>query len=258
MVANYQRKLVLKQLLFTLLILIGVAYPLIAHCEPKPKSSFPEFSKLFPSAAVNKIPDVAHFNAGNSGFSLDRTKRKQILFKFDNADEVWVLKSVSGPRGDEFLRNDVGQVVLRINSLGGITIFNSSDSGGVAAELTGKSRGISPQNQVFNGTLQLAVDRSAGRFTGRYLQSVRIEVTGGLQSYLVYDSLERIADGLSQIPPKYFNNKKYKIKKVRLNRAPNPFVLLQDGTLEVGLTPGIGYSGRPSSAAVKLSILGAN
>jgi hypothetical protein len=258
MLAIFQRQIRIRPLLLSLVILFGAAYPYAARSEPRKQSSFPEFSRLFPTVAANKIPDVAHFNAGRSGFSLDRTKRKQILFKFDSDDEVWVLKSVSGPRGDEFLRNDVGQVVLRINSLGGITIFNNSDSGGVAAELTGKAKGISPQNQIFSGSLQSAVDRSAGRFTGKYLQTIHIEVTGGLQSYLVYDALERVADGLSQIPPKYFNNKKYKIKKVRLNRAPNPFVILQDGTLEVGLTPGIGYSGRPSSAAVKLSILGAN
>ena len=81
MVANYQRKLVLKQLFFTLLILIGVAYPLIAHCEPKPKISFPEFSKLFPSAAVNKIPDVAHFNAGNmSEFNNIRNFAAEMIY----------------------------------------------------------------------------------------------------------------------------------------------------------------------------------
>lgn len=232
-------------------------YPCIANCEEhRGESSFSQFSRLFPSAKIHKIPDVAHFYAGNRGFTLDRVKRRQVLLKFDSNDEVWVLNSISGPRGDEFLRNDVGQVVLRITSLGGITLFASSDSGGVAAEVSGNAKRIFPQKQVFSGSLQDAVNRSTARFIGHDISKIRIEATGGLPSYLVYDALERAADGLHNVPAKYLRSKKYRIHKVRVNRAPNPFVVSQDGVIEIGLTPGIGYAGRPSSVAVTLAVMG--
>ena len=212
-----------------------------------------DFSRLFPSVQNKNAAGSNHYNAGTHGFTIDRGPN-DILLKFDNSGEVWSLASASGPRGDEFLRNDVGQVMVRITSLGGVTLYSDSSSGGVAAETSGKLREIKSINTCFKGNVQTAVNEIVTRFTSPKVQNIRIEVRGGLPSYLVYDALERAVDGLASVPSRYIPQT-HKIIVIKINRAPAPFVVLKGNVIEMGLTPGIGYAGRPSSSAIKYAII---
>ncbi|KAF0113543.1 MAG: hypothetical protein FD163_56 [Hyphomonadaceae bacterium] len=214
-----------------------------------------EFRTLFSAREVETAPQISRVQVENGGgFTIDRTQSGAVLVQFDGSSEVWALQSSSGPRGDEFLRNDVGQVMLRITALGGITLYSTDESTGRAASVSGRGEAIISLYNKYNGSLQAAVERSVARFNPRLLPNLRIESVGGVPAALAYETLERAHDAVEDIPPSNFpQNRRFRI--IRVSRAPQAFVILQNQILEIGVTPGIGYAGRPSSSAIKAAIL---
>jgi hypothetical protein len=76
---------------------------------------------------------------GREGFTLDRSGPAPLM-QFDGADEVMVLRASQGPRGDEFLKTDKGQLVLRVTSIGGVTVYTSANDNGAPAAIAGPAR----------------------------------------------------------------------------------------------------------------------
>lgn len=214
-----------------------------------------EFRTLFSAREAPTAPQISRVQVENGGsFIIDRTQSGAILVQFDGSSEVWALQSTSGPRGDEFLRNDIGQVMLRITALGGITLYPSDESTGRAASVSGRGEAIASLYNKYNGSLQAAVERSVSRFNPRVLPNLRIESVGGVPAALAFETLERAHDAVEDIAPSSFpQNRRFRI--IRVSRAPQAFAILQNQVLELGVTPGIGYAGRPSSAAIKAAIL---
>jgi len=220
-----------------------------------PSRDAAEFRTLFSAREVEAPPQISKVQVENGGsFTIDRSQPGAILLQFDGSQEVWALQSSSGPRGDEFLRNDIGQVMLRITALGGITLYSSEDSTGRAASVSGRGDILPSLYSKYSGSLQAVVERSVARFNPRILPNLRIESVGGVPAALAYEALERVHDAVEQIPQNSFpTNRKFRI--IRVSRAPQAFAILQNQVLEIGVTPGIGYAGRPSSAAIKAAIL---
>ena len=188
-------------------------------------------------------------------FVLDRSQPRFVLLRFEGDAEIWALTSHWGPRGDEFLRNDVGEVMVRITSLGGVTVYGPlGDSGGPAAK-TGKARTLSAPSGG-ESTLQLTVERAIGWF-GRFgHRSIRVEAAGGLAPPLVYEALQRAAQGMSRAPRGFFGQPQRRIKVIRVERAiGRPTAIWERGTLTIGVVPGAGYAGRPSSTAVLAALV---
>ncbi len=84
-------------------------------------------------------PPVARYLAGQgASFILDRSVvAPEALLKFDDSPEVWVLQPSPAPRGDTIWRNDVGDPVLRVTRLGGVTLFTQRAPEGMPAALMG-------------------------------------------------------------------------------------------------------------------------
>ncbi|MEJ0022005.1 MAG: DUF4908 domain-containing protein [Alphaproteobacteria bacterium] len=76
---------------------------------------------------------------GRGGFTLDRSGPRPLM-RFDGDDEVMVLRASQGPRGDEFLKTDNGQLVLRVTSIGGVTVYTSANDNGAPAAVAGPAR----------------------------------------------------------------------------------------------------------------------
>lgn len=210
------------------------------------------FRTLFPASASVSNPLVARLSIeGGGAIVLDRSEPGIVLMQHDNKSEVWALTSSFGPRGDEFLRNDVGHVVLRITALGGATLFSQSDPNGKPASLSGRAEGISPLSSRQTLPLQTVVERAVYQFNGHILPNLRIEAGQGLPPVLVQDALARVHDAVASIAPSAFNNSGRRFRVLRITRAPRAFVNLRNFVLEIGITPGIGYAGRPSSAAIR-------
>ena len=191
-------------------------------------------------------------------FVLDRSQPRFVLLRFEGDAEIWALTSHWGPRGDEFLRNDVGDVMVRITSLGGVTLYGPlGDSGGPASR-TGKARSLSAPAGG-ESTLQLTVERAISWFSRFGHRSIRVEAAGGLAPSLVYEALQRTAQGMSRAPRGFFGQPQRRIKLIRVERAiGRPTASWESGTLTIGVVPGAGYAGRPSSAAVLAALVRAN
>jgi hypothetical protein len=191
----------------------------------------------------------------NLRFIIDRSQPRIVLLRFDGDPEVWALTSHWGPRGDEFLRNDVGEVMVRITSLGGVTVFGPLGSSGGPASKTGKARTLSAPIRS-EGNLQVTVERALSWFNRFGHRSIRVEAEGGLAPPLVYEALQRTAQGMERAPRGFFGQPRRRVKLVRVERtALRPRASWEKGILTIGVVPGAGYAGRPSSAAVLATLV---
>jgi hypothetical protein len=213
------------------------------------------FNEMFggPNSAA---PQAVAFSAGpnNMRFVLDRSQPRVVLLQFEGDPEVWALTSTWGPRGDEFLRNDIGEVIVRITTLGGVTVYGPLGTNGGLAAKEGKAKSL-PAPSRSEGTLQATLQKALRWFDRFSSRSIRVEASGGLPPALVHEALERAAQGMSRAPRGYFGRPERKVKLIRVQRSfDQPSVRWQSGVLTIGVVPGAGYAGRPSSAAVLLAL----
>ena len=214
-----------------------------------------DFNSLFPVREAPKRPSVSRLSiVGGGGLILDRSNSEAILMQYDGSNEVWVLKSYSGPRGDEFLRNDIANVVMRITTFGGITLFTQGNANGKAASFASATSALPLLENKAAPSLQAVVDRALYQFSGHILPELSIEAPG-LPAVLVQDALLCAHTAVSSIAPTQFNVRGRRFKLIRIVRAHRPYVTLRSLVLEIGVTPGIGYSGRPSSAAIRAAVI---
>src|SRR5580658_3244790 len=88
---------------------------------------------------LHAAPTVARFSDDEGGgFILDRSHHPALL-KFDDSAEVWAVSASRGPRGDVLFKDDVGEILLRVTKVGGVTVFTTRWPMGVAASLDGPS-----------------------------------------------------------------------------------------------------------------------
>jgi hypothetical protein len=233
---------------------LGLALSVSPHAYAQSQSSAGSTSGyygLFPDVNA-ATPQAVAFStdARNLRFVLDRSQPRIVLLRFEGEEEIWALTSHWGPRGDEFLRNDVGEVMVRITSLGGVTVYGPLGNNGGPASRVGRARAISPPTRS-ESTLQVTVERAIGWFRRFGHRSIRVEASGGLAPSLVYEALQRTAQGMSRAPRGFFGQPQRRVKLVRVERAiGRPSVAWERGILTVGVVPGAGYAGRPSSSAV--------
>jgi hypothetical protein len=241
-------------LLVSLLVASGIFAPAYTQ-SPSSAPSVGAFDTMFPDTNA-ATPQAVSFSTEerNLRFVLDRSQPRVVLMRFEGDAEVWALTSNWGPRGDEFLRNDVGEVMVRITSLGGVTLYGPLGSIGGPASKTGKARTLSTPTRG-EGTLQQTVERALGWFSRFGHRSIRVEASGGLAPSLVYEALQRTAQGMSREPRGFFGQPQRRIKLIRVERAlGRPSAAWERGILTIGVVPGAGYAGRPSSAAVLLAL----
>lgn len=101
-----------------------------------------------PDRHFGSAPPVARYNAdAGQPFVLDRQARGALL-RFDNSQEVWALNATAGPRGDLIFKNDVGQPMLRVSRLGGVTLFTDGRPMGAAAYVVGQAASLRVQPSI--------------------------------------------------------------------------------------------------------------
>jgi Domain of unknown function (DUF4908) len=232
-----------------------VALPVNVHAQDNNNGSG-AFDTMFSDANAATPQAVSFATEGQSlRFVLDRSQPRTVLLRFDGDAEIWALTSHWGPRGDEFLRNDVGEVMVRITSLGGVTLFGPLGSNGAPASKTGKARTLSAPSRG-ESTLQLTVERAIAWFNRFGQRSIRVEAAGGLAPPLVYEALQRAAQAMSRAPRGFFGQPQRRVKLVRVERAMGrPSADWERGTLIIGVVPGAGYAGRPSSSAILAALV---
>jgi hypothetical protein len=240
-------------------MILGLLCSGSAAAQAQKRSSDMTLNDMFASPNAAAAQAVS-FSAGpnNIRFVLDRSQPRVVLLRFDGDPEVWALTSQWGPRGDEFLRNDIGEVIVRITTLGGVTVYGPLGTNGGLAASEGRAKTLSAPVRS-EGNLQATLEKALRWFDKFSNRNIRVEASGSLPPALVHEALERAAQGMSRAPRGYFGRPERRVKLVRVQRSfDRPSVRWQAGVLTIGVVPGAGYAGRPSSAAVLLALTKGN
>lgn len=196
-------------------------------------------------------PPVARYVAeGSLAFVLDRSSG-QPLIRFEGSKEVWVLTPQPGPRGDIIFKNDVGESVLRLSRLGGVTVFTSTRPEGAAAALDGVSPTL---RQAFADARRAAVllqaasgrvSTAAGRQIGIYADSVDERSAG-----VAVDAANIAAEAFISLKAQRNATALARISDIVLVEGKKASVAVSQRSLVITVVPGRGVSGRPSSAKI--------
>jgi Domain of unknown function (DUF4908) len=239
--------------------LCGSAAATCAVATTMPGSSIAQTARRDPEAealaALVGAPAIAvspwsRFTVdGGGAFILDRSLRNIALLKVDGDSEVWALRGTFGARGDEILRNDVNDVMLRLTEFGGATFFGRGDSmGRPALPSSGGDPIARPTSSM--GSLQATVEYALEWFDRYDPGNVRIEAQAGLPPGLVLDTFRNASIAMQKMPAGFFSRADRKIRRLRIQIGARPVVILQNGALGIGITPALSYAGRPSSAVI--------
>jgi hypothetical protein len=244
--------------------LAGLAVPVLARAQPASSGETPldsvgdEALKALYGDREAAQPLMVIYSTAGTGqrFTLDRSQPDVVLMKFEEQPEVWALRSSFGVRGDEFLRNDVGATMLRITSLGGATLYVDGDTAGAPASVEGRGQPIA-RPRASHRTLQLTVEAALPRLQ-RLLPpgALRIEASGVLPLALVEEAYAMVALALGRLPPRWFQARPHRLTRIRCVRARRTSARFRNGYLELGLVPGSGHAGRPSSLAIRNGLMG--
>jgi len=186
-------------------------------------------------------------------FTFDRSGARVALLRFDGDPEVHVLRPVMAAGGGEIYRTEDGNIMLRVNGHGSITVFTRTMRTGAPASEDGSAAALTPEAVAFTQmiermrALQAQARRNVGQpvlFTFQTTGPVPPQVAG-----LVLDAAQRAAEGLAAAP---ITN----VHHVIITLGASPHVVLQGDLLLIQIAPALGYAGRPSSAAVRNVVSG--
>ncbi len=186
---------------------------------------------------------------GRVRFVLDRSGARLALVRFEGSDEVHVLHSVPGPRGDEFFKTDTGDVLLRVTALGSVIVYTDAAGMGAPAAVSGRSSPMAPPSAP-QGGLQARMDSLQRDFArrGRQVTFVPPPNVQGSASGVVADAAARAAEGLAASPGTMT------VRRVVIRYGNQPGAVVVNESLTITVAPQMGYAGRPSAAAVAQAV----
>lgn len=183
-------------------------------------------------------------------FILDRSQPRPLL-KFEDSPEVWALQATPAPRGDVIYKNDIGEPVLRMTRLGGMTVFTELRPDGAAAALMGG--GLPLQLGVLGPQLLLERLAQASARTSRAARRlIPFDAEAGpVSSAVIADAAMVTSEALIRLSRRTDARKVLgRVQRVRLVQGKKPGADVDDGTLRVTVAPGMGQAGRPSSERI--------
>ncbi len=211
--------------------------------------ALPAWGQQSPPKAAYEYQD----SATGQEFVLDLSGGEPLL-KFKNSNEVMALRSSTAQRGDDMLRSDSGQLMLRRTELGNIISYMGSKNG-APADIAGRADPLSSPPMPSSLTEKVKETASAiGRLVGH---DVAVFGAGGFS-----EDEEWAADALSNtlvgVKTAYATdrNAAAALTNVRLQPARSAIAVFKDGELVLGVNPAEGYYGRPSSVAIAKAIIG--
>ena len=193
-------------------------------------------------------PPVARYvSEDGDSFVLDLSQPAPLI-KFENNFEVWALRPQPGPRGDIIYKNDLGEPVLRATRLGGLTVFTDDHPSGEAAAVAGATN---PLKLAILGPQALAerllaASARASR-AARRLIPFEAEATPA-SSALIADAAMVTSEAVVRMTRRSDSHRLLdRILKVRLSAGRKSGAQVDQGVLEVTVSPPQGLAGRPSS-----------
>lgn len=231
---------------------LGASLPVCA--QPFPRNISPFGDVQGPSN-----PPVAKYAAGQGlSFTFDRsTDQSAALLKFDGSGEVWVLQPSPGPGGVTIYRNDVGDPVVRVTRLGGVTLYTPRAPEGMPAALLGGAEDLTPPPVI---PLDSFVQRGV---QAAYRASLAIQQSLGVQRPITFstpnlvplpwtpqftDAFNVAADAIVKMSRER-KAKAFlaKLERVQFVVGQRPEVAINGSVITITLVPTKGFAGRPSS-----------
>lgn len=224
----------------------------------------PAMAQQHDSSAPLPMPRLFSHDAGATRYStpggairftFDRSGDRVALLRFENDPEVHVLRPVMAAGGGEIYRTEDGNIMLRVNPHGSITVYTRTMRTGAPASEEGATAALAPEAVAFAQMvdrmrqLQSQARRSVGQQVVFTFQAPAPGPIPPQVAGLVLDAAERAAEGLAAAP---MTN----VHRVVITLGASPRVVVQGDLLIVQVAPQLGYAGRPSSAAVRNVVAG--
>jgi len=197
-------------------------------------------------------PPVARYVSDEGeAFVFDRSSPTPLL-RFEESQEVYVLRPEPAARGDVLYRDDVGEPVLRVTRLGGLTLFSHGRPGGAPAALAGHAQVIRMQTLSPLGLGQKLLQASyrATKAAKHLIEFDAPEVTPGAEPAYA-DAFAVAAEAVVHISRR--NDGRTLVKRfARVIFLPGPRgeATLRRGVVSITVNPNQGFAGRPSSARI--------
>lgn len=204
-------------------------------------------------------PPVARYAAAPGlSFTLDRSEGEaDALLRFDGNPEVWVLQPSPAPRGDTIYRNDVGDPVVRVTRLGGVTLFTPRSPEGVPAALLGGAEDLTPPPIApLDSFVQRAVQSA-------FRASAAIQLALAKEHPITFSTPHQVPSSWTPLFTDTFNvaaDAVVKLSRQKQSRAflsrleevqfvagAKPDVAINGSIMTITLVPAKGFAGRPSS-----------
>jgi hypothetical protein len=206
------------------------------------------------------LPPTARFQSeAGEMFVLDRTGgTKSVYMRFDGSSEVWVLTPNSAPRGDIIYKDDMGEPVLRLTRLGGLTLFTEDRPQGMAAGFMGPAPHLKLP-PVDNLQLLLrdftrasaAASRAAQKLIAFEAEDAPLEAAP-----LLADAAHVTSEAFVQVAGKGDRERKLlsRFSKVQFFAGKSPNADAKGQTVRITIAPDRGLAGRPSSHRIAAAI----
>lgn len=206
-----------------------------------------------------QMPVLAHYSSEFTpvGFVLDLTGEAPKL-KFDNSEEIFVLRWVPAAGGDRLLVREDQFVVLRVSALGGITLFTPQDMRGVPVAPDRR-----PAQPLRSNAPSIALVRD---YAARILAQARAE-TGRTINFdadwdlaardpnvraLLFDSIRNagsaLIDWIRRGPGR--DAVGTSLRRVVFVVGPPSLPYRQGDRFVITFSPGMGIAGRPSTSVI--------
>lgn len=223
-----------------------LAWPAAAQSNPLKDGLFPGSRAPAPQAILYGARENA------VRFVLDRSTPRRPLLIFLDQEEVFALVPVVAARGDEILTLDTGEPMLRINALGGVTVYGPLGANGAPAAPIAPTRPIaSPAPPADN--LRRHMQRAVRDISARHRRTIDLQAPADLPAGMGADAVDRVRDGLLQALDGASPGRRAAqgVRAVTLVFAQSAFAVRDADRVIVGVAPSLGYAGRPSSGAVR-------
>lgn len=208
---------------------------------------------------LHNIPATARFSTDDGGwFILDRSQKPAVLRFDEDPDEVWVVSPSRGPRGDILFKDDVGDVLLRVTKLGGVTVFTIRRPIGAAATLDGKAQPIHVLPMGLSGLYQRMVLATVHcTHTAHHLVAFEAPDADARSAAALAEAAILAMDAVAAAAGRPQGRAaEVHLVRVLLIHGAKPGASLQHGVLTIQVSPGQGFSGHPSSARIAQVIAG--
>ncbi len=200
---------------------------------------------------VSAPPVARYVSDEGQTFVLDRSSPTPLL-RFEDSSEVLALSPTPAARGDTIYRDDMGDPVLRVTRLGGLTVFIPGRPAGAPVAFAGSAPGIRLAPMTAGALLQRLAQASArASRAARHLISFDAqEVTPGSEAvfadaaFVASQALVRLSgrrDGDALVA---------RFVRVLFMPGSKGSVAMGKNVLNITVNPSQGLAGRPSSARI--------